>query len=109
MATNQKIKNDDDPWGEYPAIERRSNSHREQLRHAVVEGIEEFLTDESRVRKSVHVIVEAIQEELSSGAGKVIFRGARRVLWFIVIALMVLGLGGWTALVAFVKGVLVHG
>lgn len=100
---------DEWPRKEWPEIDRRSDSQSEQLRRAVVKGIDDYFHDKARVKRGVHMIVESVSEEMSSGAGKVLFRGARRLFWIFLIAVLVLGFGGWTAAVAFIKGVFAHG
>lgn len=94
--------------GEWPNVERRTNGHREQLRRAVVDGMEDFFANKDRVKASVHILLEAFQEELSSGAGKYLFKGFSRLFWIAVIASVVLLFGGWTAAVTFIKAVFTH-
>ena len=94
---------DDDQW---LGPERRTDAV--YLRRAVLHAIDDYCADPIRVKKAVHTIVEALTEELSSGAGRALFSGVRRIAWIVIIALLVLGFGGWTAAISFIKGAFTH-
>jgi hypothetical protein len=80
-----------------------------QVRKVIVLAIADYWSDRERVKEAVRAMLESLEEETAAGAGKALFRGVRRVGWIVLIAFVVFGLGGWTALVAFIKGIFAHG
>lgn len=91
-----------DPQSTYQGPERRAPVH-DAIRAAVAEGIRDAVSDPALWDAAG----KAMREQAQSAAGGWLLGGVRvllaRVTWVVAIMAGVYALGGWSALVAFVK------
>ena len=88
---------------EYAGPERRSLPEHDAIRAAVAEGIRDAVGDPALWEAAG----KAMREQAQSAAGGWLLGGVRvllaRATWVVAIMAGVYALGGWSALVAFVK------